>query len=68
MSLPETTRQASLIVYNLEGKQLKVLPINERGKAVLKIQANELKPGMYLYSLIVDGKVLDTKRMILTGN
>jgi len=26
----------------------------------------ELQPGMYLYSLIIDGKEMDTKRMILT--
>ncbi len=68
MSLPETTRQATLIVYNMEGKQLKVIPINDRGKASVKIRNNELKAGMYLYTLIVDGLVTDTKRMILTGN
>ena len=68
MSLPENTGQATLIVYNMEGKQLKVMPISDRGKAVVKIQGNELKPGMYIYTLIVDGKVSDTKRMILTGN
>jgi hypothetical protein len=26
-----------------------------------------LNAGMYLYALIVDGKVVDTKRMILTN-
>jgi hypothetical protein len=67
MSLPESTGQATLIVYNMEGKQLKAIPIRERGKATAKIQANELKPGMYIYTLIVDSKVIDTKRMILTG-
>jgi trimeric autotransporter adhesin len=67
MALPESTGQATLIVYNMEGKQLKVIPIRERGKATAKIQANELKPGMYIYTLIVDSQVVDTKRMILTG-
>lgn len=67
MSLPENIAQATLIIYNMEGKQLKVIPINERGKTIVKIEGNELKAGMYFYSLLVDGKVLDTKRMILTG-
>jgi trimeric autotransporter adhesin len=67
MSLPESTGQATLIIYNMEGKQLKVIPINDRGKTVVKIEGNELKAGMYFYSLLVDGKVLDTKRMILTS-
>jgi hypothetical protein len=67
MSLPENIGQATLIIYNMEGNQLKVIPVNDRGKAVVKIESNELKAGMYFYSLLVDGKVLDTKRMILTS-
>ncbi len=68
MSLPETIAEASIIVYNLEGKQLKSLLIRARGKAAVKIQGNELSAGMYIYALIADGKIIDTKRMILTGN
>jgi trimeric autotransporter adhesin len=68
MSLPEAIAEASIIVYNLEGKQLKSLPIRSRGKAAVKIQGNELSAGMYIYALIADGKIIDTKRMILTGN
>jgi len=32
----------------------------------ITIKGSELNPGMYLYTLIVDGKEVDTKRMILT--
>ena len=56
----------SLIIYNLEGKQLKNIQVNERGTATVKISGSELNPGMYLYALIADGKVVDTKRLILT--
>lgn len=66
MTLPETTASARVIVYNLEGKQLKEVTVKERGSASVKIMANELGAGMYIYALIVDGKVVDTKRMILT--
>jgi hypothetical protein len=66
MTLPETTASARVIVYNLEGKQLKEVTVKERGSASVKIVANELGAGMYIYALIVDGKVVDTKRMILT--
>lgn len=68
ISLPEQVQQATLIVYNMEGKQLKVMPILDRGKTGAKIQGQELKAGMYIYSLIADGTIIDTKRMILTGN
>jgi hypothetical protein len=30
------------------------------------INGNSFEPGMYLYALVIDGKEVDTKRMILT--
>jgi trimeric autotransporter adhesin len=66
MELSESAVNAVVIVYNLEGKQLKDVRINGRGKTSVKIAGSELNAGMYLYALIVDGKVVDTKRMILT--
>ncbi len=66
MTLPETTGSARVIIYNLEGKQLKEINVKERGSASVKIIANELTAGMYIYALIADGKVVNTKRMILT--
>ncbi len=66
MVLPETAGSAFIIVYNLEGKQLKDLQVKGRGKVSTTILGNELSAGMYIYALIVDGKVVDTKRMILT--
>ena len=68
MSIPEAARDAVLTIYSMEGKQVKSMPINDRGDTSVKIQGNELAPGIYIYSLMVDGKVLDSKRMILTGN
>jgi hypothetical protein len=66
MVLPETAGSANIIVYNLEGKQLKQLQVKGRGNVSTTIFGNELNAGMYIYALIVDGKVVDTKRMILT--
>jgi hypothetical protein len=50
----------------MNGVQLKSYPVVERGKGNLTIQGSEFSAGMYLYALIADGKVIDTKRMILT--
>lgn len=50
----------------MNGVQLKSYPITERGKGNVIIQGSELIAGMYLYALIADGEVIDTKRMILT--
>lgn len=67
VSLPETVLNARVIIYNMEGKQLKNYPVQDRGNTSVKISGAELNAGMYLYALIVDGKVVDTKRMILTN-
>ena len=50
----------------MNGNQLKHYPLSSRGNNTLIIKGSELSAGMYLYALITDGKVIDTKRMILT--
>jgi hypothetical protein len=65
--LPTTVNNASIYIYNLNGDQLKSYIITERGKGNIIIQGSEFTAGMYLYALIVEGKVIDTKRMILTN-
>lgn len=64
--IPETCSRASIHIYNLQGKQIKQLSIESRGNGSVTINGYELTPGMYMYSLIVDGKEVDTKKMILT--
>ena len=64
--LPTTTGTAAIYVYDMNGVQLKSFIISERGKKNIIINGSEFNAGMYLYALIADGKVIDTKRMILT--
>lgn len=64
--LPATISAATIYVYDMNGVQLKSYSIPQRGKSNITIQGSELIAGMYLYALIADGKVVDTKRMILT--
>jgi len=64
--LPNTITNASIYIYDMNGVQLKRYSINQRGKGNVTIQGSELNAGMYLYALIADGNVIDTKRMILT--
>jgi hypothetical protein len=66
MTLPENVGNAGIMIYTLEGKQMKNIQVNGRGDVSVKISGSELSAGMYLYALIADGMVLDTKRMILT--
>jgi hypothetical protein len=64
--LPETTRQAECIIYSMDGKQLKRIPIQGTGNGSITIEGNELYAGMFIYSLVVDGKETESRRMILT--
>jgi len=52
----------------MTGLQLKEYQITTQGEGSISIYGSDLKPGMYLYSLIIDKKEIDTKRMILTKN
>jgi trimeric autotransporter adhesin len=45
MKVPEATRNAIILVYNLEGKQLKDFQVNERGAATIKISGGEFSAG-----------------------
>jgi Chaperone of endosialidase/Secretion system C-terminal sorting domain len=65
-SLPETVRAASLLVFDMNGKQLRSFDISARGLGNVRIAANELSSGMYLYTLLADGKEVGTRRMIIT--
>lgn len=57
---------ASMIIFDMNGRQLKTFSNLSKGEGSLTVSKNELSAGMYLYSLIVDGKEAATRRMILT--
>ncbi len=65
--LPETVREASLLIQNLQGVTLQSYPITQRGKVTVTVLGGSLQAGVYAYSLIADGQVIDTKKMILTN-
>jgi hypothetical protein len=64
--LPTEIQNAALYIYDLQGKQLKSMPVTGRSDGQLIIHGSELQPGMYYYSLIADGQVVGTEKMILT--
>lgn len=64
--LPEEFSSASIMVFDMTGEMLETFPISERNGGQLTIEGRQFKPGMYLYSLIVDDVEVDTKKMILS--
>ncbi|SKC23892.1 tail fiber domain-containing protein [Alkalitalea saponilacus] len=63
--LPNSSKSAFLIIYDLNGNQVNRMTVKGTGNVKVTVPASDLKSGMYLYSLIVDGKEIDTKRMIV---
>jgi len=54
------------MLFDMQGGFFKY-DLKEKGKRNIEILQGELKAGMYLYSLIVNNKEINTKRMII-GN
>lgn len=64
--LPKDVNTALLCIYDMNGKQLRQITLNERGESSLTLHGSELAAGIYLYGLIADGQQVDVKRMVLT--
>lgn len=65
--IPDKAMASDIFIYDMQGTQIKKIQINGKGIESINIQGSELKAGMYMYTLIIDGKEIDTKKMILTN-
>ena len=50
--------------YDAYGKEIKKVTIKETGAGKIGVNAHNVAAGIYTYSLLVNGKVVDTKKMI----
>lgn len=64
-SLPQQVNSASLLIYDLSGKQIASFPLTEKGSASITLTSEKLAAGIYIYSVMADGKILDSKRMVV---
>ena len=64
--VPDGITTANLFVYDMSGAQVEKIDITERGTTRISFSGTGLKEGMYLYSLVADGRVVGTKKMVLT--
>lgn len=52
-------------VYDLFGRELRRFQLTSKGKGNIRFSNEGFAPGTYFYSLVIDGKTVATKRMIL---
>ena len=64
-TLADDARDAYICIFDMTGKPVKKLPISS-GTDSISFGGYEIGEGMFLYSLIVNGQEIDTKRMIIT--
>jgi hypothetical protein len=64
-SLPQNSLSAQIIITDKSGKVLKQVNVSGNGKGSVQVNAATLLSGAYQYSLLVDGKLIDTKQMEL---
>lgn len=62
--IPEEVSEAELIFYDIRGRIVNQVQINERGNSKMTVYGENLKNGVYTYSLIADGQLISTKKMV----
>jgi hypothetical protein len=63
-NIPVKFNKAQLLFTTSGGKTVRVVDIKAGGEGSLKIVADDLSTGVYMYSLVVDGKVIESKSMV----
>ncbi len=63
-TIPAEVSKAQIHFYNELGALINTVEIAERGDGQINVYAQDLSDGIYTYSLVADGKVITSKRMI----
>lgn len=63
--LPENSLKAQLDIYDIQGRLIKTIPLNQTGEAAVVIQTSDMLSGVYIYKLSANGVAIDSKHMII---
>jgi hypothetical protein len=64
-TLPQKFSKANMLIADKSGRTIKQINLTGSGKGQVNVEVSSLLPGTYNYSLIVDGRVIDSKQMII---
>jgi hypothetical protein len=64
-TLPQKYTTAQIIFTDMTGKTLKQVNISGTGKGTLNVDLAFMAAGIYNYSLVIDGRLIGTKKMLL---
>ncbi len=64
-NIPTGAAKAELIIVDNAGRKIKTISLNTFGKGILNVDTKGLASGTYTYTMYVDGKMVDSKKMVL---
>ncbi len=65
--IPSDANNAQIQIFDVQGRLIKSTALDHTGEGTLNVNTNgTLSPGSYNYSLIIDGKVTATKKMVIS--
>ena len=64
--IPSKSTEAFIKIYSLFGSELLSFSLSSKGFGEIEFSGKTLSAGTFTYILIVDGKAVDTKQMVLT--
>jgi hypothetical protein len=62
--VPASAGTAMIVFHDDYGRVLKEVDVVERGMNKVNMQGSDLVNGIYTYSLMIDGRIIDTKKML----
>lgn len=65
VSVPDDASDAYIDILTLNGASVKRIPVSN-GLSEVSLSSFEFAPGTYLYTLVVNGKVSETRRMVVS--
>ncbi len=63
--LSEEDGLAELQLFDLSGNQIRTIPIDQPGAHSLQLDCSDLNRGVYIYSLLIDGEDIESRKMIV---
>jgi hypothetical protein len=60
----QSVKSATMVFHDNTGQVIKEITLTDRGNGSVTVQPKGLAAGVYTYSLTVDGKTVETNRMV----
>lgn len=62
--IAKMNQSAAITITDINGREISRYPVNATGNGSIMVKIANFVPGMYMYSLVVDGTVIDSKKMV----